>query len=582
MRTKLHILLVGGFCALLPVSAFAEFTFLGGVAITDGAEILSFDKSSDSLLSTYSSATGHGVRIYTLSSTGQLTTARDVDLSAQFGGGAANVFSLSSVVADSQGRDFGVASLIPTDRGATTGKAVFFQLSTGTVLSSVDVGFHPDSVTITPDGNRIVIANEGEFINTTTQTPGSISVINLAGVTNMAGISALTNSAVTTRTFEAANLGAGVSIADLRNNRDTLATPVTAGDRYLDVEPEYITTTNTKAYVSLQEANAVAVYDFAEDKIVAIHDLGAAPVRLDATDRELGNPGPKIEVNDTVAALRMPDTLAQFEREGETYLITTNEGDFRPDDADRARIADLGSGGRPAIDSTVKADLDTLYGGNIQANSRLGRLRVSTIDGDTDNDGDIDVLTTISSRGISIINGNTGELAFDSGSMIEDYVAENDPLTFNINAEALILDAGTATLAGLLDGRSPDKGPEIEAVAFGSLNGRDYAFAAAERQNGIFAFDITDFENVQIVDYFNFINGTTDTGYIAPESLLFVSAEDSPTGEALLIAGFEISGSIAVFGLGGLSAIPEPASAAAQLGVGALGLVMLRRRRRAG
>ena len=38
-------------------------------------------------------------------------------------------------------------------------------------------------------------------------------------------------------------------------------------------------------------------------------------------------------------------------------------------------------------------------------------------------------------------------------------------------------------------------------------------------------------------------------GDVAPEGLAFASAEDSPTGEALLIAAFEVSGTVAVYTL---------------------------------
>lgn len=580
MRTQLHTLLVGAACALIPAStALAEFSVLDTAAIANGAEILSFDASSGSLLSTYSSGVGHGVRIYGLSAAGRLSVARDVDLSNAFGTGASGVYSLSSVVADSQGRDFGVASVIPANREAATGKLVFFQLSTGAILNTLDVGYHPDSVTITPDGSRILVANEGEFINNTTQTPGSISVVSLSGVGSASGLAALTNASVTTATFQAANLGAGVSIDSLRNNRDTLTTSVAAPDRYLDIEPEYITATNTHAYVSLQEANAVAVFDYASGRFTAIHELGTGVVRMDASDRDPQAGGQAaININDHVAALRMPDTIAKFERAGSTFIITANEGDFRPDDADRIRYAEAVAQNK--IDPAAKAQLDALYGGNSAANAALGRLRISAIDGDTDGDGDIDVITTVGSRGISVIDAETGALAFDSGSMIEDYVAAHDPAAFNINAE----DITRATLvAASIDARSPDKGPEVEAVAFGNVNGRDYIFAAAERQNGIFAFDVTDFGDVRIVDYFNFMTATTDFGdFRAPESLLFISAADSPTGSPMLIAGFEVSGSIAVFDLANLAggAIPEPSSAAALAGLGALGLVALRRRAR--
>ncbi|EIP96903.1 hypothetical protein OpiT1DRAFT_01330 [Opitutaceae bacterium TAV1] len=572
MKTATY-LLIAALAGLATLTTRADFNFLGGVSLPDGAEIISFDRASGSLLATWSSDTGHRVQVYSLDASGSLSGTRAIDLTPVFGT-AADTFSLTSVVADSQGRDFGVATLVPADRGNTVGKAVVFQISTGAILNTFDVGYHPDSVAISPDGNRIVIANEGEFINTTTQTPGSVSVINLTGVTSAAGIGGLTGSAVTTVTFTPGNLASGVSIDGLRNSRDTLADKIPAGERYLDIEPEYVSAGNDKAYISLQENNAIAVLDYATGQITAIHDLGTVELTVDASDRDGG-----IAIDDAVTALRMPDTVATFARAGETYVITANEGDFRPDDGDRIRMKDLGKDGAPALDPATKAALDARYGGNALADSALGRLRISAIDGDTDGDGDIDVPTLAGSRGVTIINAETGAIVFDSGSMIEEYVATHDPETFNINAEDVFLD--DATLAELLDVRSADKGPEIEAVAFGQVNGRDYLFAAAERQNGIFAFDITDFDNVQIVDYYNLLTGENGGGlYVAPESLLFISAEDSPTGTALLVAGFEISGSIAVFDLSGLAAVPEPSIWTLLAAAGGLAFAGARRLRR--
>jgi hypothetical protein len=83
------------------------------------------------------------------------------------------------------------------------------------------------------------------------------------------------------------------------------------------------------------------------------------------------------------------------------------------------------------------------------------------------------------------------------------------------------------------------------------------------------------------------VTGTADNGFGAftsPESIQFIAASDSPTGQALLIVGYEgvfdgaidISGSLAVYSV---SAIPEPSTAAALAGFGALGLAALRRRR---
>jgi hypothetical protein len=38
-------------------------------------------------------------------------------------------------------------------------------------------------------------------------------------------------------------------------------------------------------------------------------------------------------------------------------------------------------------------------------------------------------------------------------------------------------------------------------------------------------------------------------GDLAPEGLTFVPASDSPTGQPLLIVGYEVSGSVAIFSI---------------------------------
>ena len=293
MRTKLHSLLVGASGALLPLSAYAEISFLGGASLPNGGEIVSY--AGGTLLTTNSLAgTSHAVQAYSLGANGSLGAGVSVDLNSVFGG-AANIASVSSVLADARG--FGVATIIPTANGASDfGRIALFELSTGSILKTLDVGYHPDSVTITPDGTKLLIANEGEYGSTSGSTPeavnrnGSVSVINIAGVTSgnyASAIGALTSGAVSTYDFTAANLASGVTLAGVRNNRlDTLT--VKSPDA-ADVEPEYIAATNSVAYVSLQEGNAIATLDLAAGKFTRINSLGAITQTIDASDREVAN-----------------------------------------------------------------------------------------------------------------------------------------------------------------------------------------------------------------------------------------------------------------------------------------------------
>ncbi|MCA9979670.1 MAG: hypothetical protein KDD89_02520, partial [Anaerolineales bacterium] len=103
-----------------------------------------------------------------------------------------------------------------------------------------------------------------------------------------------------------------------------------------DVEPEYITLSSddSTAWVTLQEANAVAVLDTQAMTITAVLPLGTIDHSqpgsgLDASDRD--NDTVNI-ANWPVHGMFMPDAIASYEMNGTTYLVTANEGDDRGED----------------------------------------------------------------------------------------------------------------------------------------------------------------------------------------------------------------------------------------------------------
>jgi alkaline phosphatase len=530
-------------------SVFQTIKFLGGASLPTGGEIV--DYANGKVLTTNSGNGTHKVEILTISSSGAFTgNSTSVDLSSVFGG-AQNINSISSVVADQRG--FGVATVIPTGTGsADFGKIAIFNIETRAILKTLDVGYHPDSVAITPDGTKLVVVNEGEYGSTdkdvpeTVNRPGSISIVDISSVNSAAVTANLTQSNVKTFDFSSANLANGVSITGLRNPRlDTLTTKT---PNPADIEPEYATATNTKAYVTLQENNAIAVFDFATSKYSAIFELGTIEQLIDASDRDGANNTTSIAINDSVHGLPMPDTIANFIRNGSVFLLTANEGDARPDDADIAR----GS----ALSANFISSLATnsTYTSN---STGIGRLNFLRFEGDDNYDGKIELPTMMGTRSFTIWNGSNGTLVYDSGSTLEMFAAANDPETFNTNSGSL---ANTDT-------RSDDKGPEPEAIAYASLGGRHYAFVGAERQNGIYAFDISDFSKVKVVGYFNTISSTQDSGaaYISPESIKFIRAGTNPSDKNLLVVGYEgtgNNGSVGVFEFAPpASSEPEPTPA---------------------
>lgn len=304
----------------------------------------------------------------------------------------------------------------------------------------------------------------------------------------------------------------------------------------LDAEPEYITVSDDSktAYVSLQESNALAVLDIASGRFTAVHPLGlkdwsaAGGTRgLDASDKDGG-----IHIrNWPVYGAYMPDAVASYRVNGQTYILTANEGDGREygDFEDEARVSDL------ALDPATFPNAAELQG-----KAALGRLNVSRVDADTDGDGDADRLVAFGGRSLSVWSAE-GKRVSDTGSLFEEVTAAQVPAAFNSE--------GTAET---FDGRSDNKGPEPEALTVAQLGGKSFAFVGLERTGGVMVMDVSDPAKPQLVQYFNDVTLTADpesgaAGDLAPEGLLFVPAADSPNGQNLLIASNEVSGSIGIY-----------------------------------
>src|SRR6185436_17953384 len=152
-----------------------------------------------------------------------------------------------------------LAAAILSSPKTLPGYVIFLDAATGALLGSTPVGANPDNLSFTPDGTKVLVANEGEVDGTAADvaadtTPGSVSIIDVAGgfaapAVNTADFTAYDSQVATLR-------AAGVRIF---NNGTTDATPSR------DFEPEYVAISpdGTQAMVTIQEANAVAVLDIA-------------------------------------------------------------------------------------------------------------------------------------------------------------------------------------------------------------------------------------------------------------------------------------------------------------------------------
>ena len=397
------------------------------------------------------------------------------------------------------------------------GKVVFLDAN-GTLIDSVTVGAMPDMLIFNHAGTKVYTANEGEPNDTYTTDPeGSVSVIDIttllttgittaANVTNI-GFTAYNGQEVTLRSQGIRIYGTGASAAQ-------------------DFEPEYITISedDTKAWVTLQENNAVAELNLTNNTITQLIPLGyknhnLVANALDASDQTFG-----VNLsNFPVKGMYQPDAITSYNVGGTTYFITANEGDSRAYTGmnEETRVGSM------SLDATVFPNAAEL-----KDNRVLGRLRTTNKLGDTDNDGDFDEIYCFGARSFSVWNTSTSTLIYDSGDELERITANDATYSALFNQNS----------GGVKKDRSDDKGPEQEGVTVGKVNGIPYAFVGMERTGGVMVYNIANPAAPQYVTYKN--NRPTD---VSPEGVVFVPAAQSPTGKNLLILSNEISSTLTVY-----------------------------------
>ncbi|GFR74902.1 mesenchyme-specific cell surface glycoprotein [Elysia marginata] len=225
-----------------------------------------------------------------------------------------------------------------------------------------------------------------------------------------------------------------------------------------DLEPEYIVVDEetNKAYVILQENNAVAEVDLTTRNITNIRGLGYKQWgSLDASDRDGG-----IQISYwPIRSWYLPDTAKLHRWQGHNLLFTVNEG----------------------ADKEYSWFDELVRGADIV---KSGRLQFSRYDG-RDARGKYCALYTYGGRSFSIWDMTPGTdqwstlpQVFDSGSQLEELTALHCPHLFNREND--------------MDGRSDNKGSEPESLDLGVINNRLYIFVGLERPGPILVYSLGD------------------------------------------------------------------------------------------
>lgn len=422
-----------------------------------------------------------------------------------------------------------VVAASPNTNPQQNGSVVFFDIN-GNFLKQVSVGALPDMITFSPDGTKVMTANEGEPNDAYTVDPeGSISIIDISG-----GIANLTQSNVTTLNFNAfdsqvATLAA-TGLRKVRTN-NTLSQ---------DLEPEYITISSDsqKAWVTLQENNAVAEVNLATKTITGIWGLGKKDMSLPGNGFDASDNNNEILIaNWPVKAYYTPDAVQNYKVGNTHYIVTANEGDEK----------DLsGFSERTTVGANTYTPDPFIFpqAAVLKASYNLGRFRVSSATGNTDGDSDFEEIAALGARSFSIFNADTRQIVYDSGDQFERYIAANHPLIFNADNES-----------NTVKSRSRAKGPEPEGVALGNINGQTYAFITLERTGGVMVYNITNPDNPTFTDYKHSRMTSAYGGDNGPEGIIYIAPENTTTGKGYVIIANEISGTLSMYEIAGTATL---------------------------
>ena len=412
-----------------------------------------------------------------------------------------------------------LAAAVQAEGYADNGRVAVFTCNADGTLTfeqAYETGVQPDMVTFTPDDSRILTANEGEpregYADGAVDPAGSVTVITVADGTAVN---------VDFTAYDSNEERQKLIDAGIVMKKDTVPSE--------DLEPEYIAAGNDTAYVTLQEANAIAVIDLDSLKVTGIYSAGYEDYSTTAVDIDKKDEAYNPAVYESLRGIRMPDGVALYSVDGVDYIVTANEGDSREwGDYLNEDERDFGDG-------------QTSPTGKITAENSGLTGKVVFFDS-SDYDGlDSGLDYVFGGRSFTVFRADESGLTeiYDSGSDFEAKTAEYIPENFNCSNDDKSL-----------DDRSGKKGPESESITVGTVGERTYAFIGLERVGGVMVYDITDPAETVYVNYINSRDFSEDiAGDDSPEGLCFIPAADSADGNAYLLAACEVSGTVAAYEL---------------------------------
>ena len=539
---------------VLEIVPLGTYTGVGGLY---ASEIVSFDPTTKRMF--INNGARNSIDIVDIATPSTPTLVKSVDMTI-YGQGVQSVTVGRGIVAAA----VDVAPVVSPNglQTASSGRIVLMN-TVGRVLKTVAVGTLPDHVSFTPDKKTILVASEGSPIcalddisTSATESTDSTLASDANGSVSLIDVSSgAANATVTTLDFSSFDKTALLA-EDVR-----VFFPGSSAAQ--DLEPEYITTNaaGTRAYVTLQEANAIAIVDLVNKTVLDVASLGykdwsATGLVYDGSKVDSISNGvfanPIAYTGVPLKGMYMPDTIASYTAAGDTYLVMANEGDTREYSCYNEESTFSDTSGSDSFSSFWDTANDA-----VKVNSKLGAQKTTlAFPTKVPVSGTITNMYALGGRSFSI-RDSSGTLVWDSGSEFEEIALSSYPTAFNSDA------SGATSLAMVqsqittsrMDGRSTSKGVEPEALAVGTIGTQTFAFIGLERMGGIMIYDVTTptapsfirYTNVALAGLAASNNTTPGSLDVSPEGIVFVPAADSPTTKPLLIVANELSGTTTIY-----------------------------------
>ena len=409
------------------------------------------------------------------------------------------------------------------------GKLLLYD-TTGSLLKVLTVGPAPKRVRFNQSGARLFITNEGVPSNDYLSDPkGGLSIVDI-GANDPRFLTQQAHDLLDFSILDSTqNIDSNVRIFG-NNGKQTIAQ---------DLEPEQVALDEQrfKAYVSLPENNALAIFDYGSRSLDTVVPLGYKDWSDPALGLDASDAARNINIRSypSLYGMYQATDIETFRVNGELFVLTVNEGAFRDFTgySELTQVKDL------FLDPNVFTNLSQLI-----KDTMLGNLRVTTTMGDADSNFVYTELYAYGGRSFSI-RDSLGRLIWDSGKDLEQITATLEANSFN----------SAANDNNSRKARSSYMGPQPTAVAINFTPHGLTAVIALGEMGGYLFYDLQNPRKPSFMSYelrrdFSVPASSAMAGDLGPQEISLQNLTSTPLGVPTLFAANAVSGNLSVYGLG--------------------------------